>query len=101
MQNVINMFTAPLYTYLVDLNISWTYILPYYTIPLLERTILLTKHLNLGVLFVQFTLSSTGLSVIKFPGPCTGEEERQNKIKFRTGQRSLETAHCHGLCEDY
>ena len=81
MQNVINMFTASLYTYLVDVNISWTHILPYYTMPLYWKgPFFLTKHLNLGVLFVSLlSVPQVCLHNQVSMEPCTGERKDKTK----------------------
>lgn len=85
MQNVINMFTASLYTYLVDVNISWTHILPYYIMPLYWKgPFFLTKHLNLGVLIVSLlSVPQVCLHNQVSMEPCTGERgnTKQNKIQ--------------------
>lgn len=79
------MFTAPLYTYLVDLNISWTFILPYYTIPLYwKRAILFDKASQFGCLVVSL-LSVPQVCIIKFHGAWRRGRAKQNK-KVRTGK---------------
>lgn len=60
----------------------------------------MTKHLNLGVLFVSL-ISAPQIYLHNQVSmeSCTGERGKAKQNKIRTGEGKLETAHCHGLGE--